>query len=57
MERAGGPVEAIFVDPKDPRIALAVYGGLLMLFRVVTAEDAAAVSSWVRQAICGWSHG
>jgi len=37
--------------------ALAVYVGLLMLFRVVTAEDAAIVSSWVRQAICGWSHG
>ena len=25
-ERASGPVESIFVDPKDPRIALAVYG-------------------------------
>ena len=37
--------------------ALAVYGSLLMLFRIVTTEDAAAVGSWVRQAICGWSHG
>ena len=25
-ERANGPVESIFVDPKDPRGALAVYG-------------------------------
>jgi O-antigen/teichoic acid export membrane protein len=37
--------------------ALIVYGGLLSLFRVVTAEDAVRVIGWVRQAAPGWSRG
>jgi O-antigen/teichoic acid export membrane protein len=37
--------------------ALLVYGGLLSLFRVVTAEDAVRVIGWVRQAASGPSHG
>ena len=37
--------------------ALLVYGGLLSLFRVVTAEDAIRVIGWVRQAAPGWSRG
>lgn len=37
--------------------ALLVYGGLLSLFRIVTAEDAALVIGWVRQAAPGWPRG
>lgn len=37
--------------------ALTVYGGLLILFRIVTSEDAAMVMGWVRQSASGWSRG
>ncbi|MBI4424947.1 MAG: polysaccharide biosynthesis C-terminal domain-containing protein [Elusimicrobia bacterium] len=37
--------------------ALILYGGLLSLFRIVTAEDAAMVIGWVRTAVPGSSHG
>ena len=45
-----GPVPATL-------IALTVYGSLLLSFRIVTAEDAAVVMGWVRQAVWGWSRG
>ncbi|MBI3454366.1 MAG: polysaccharide biosynthesis protein [Candidatus Rokubacteria bacterium] len=35
--------------------ALAVYGGLLVLFRVVTGDDVTMVIGWVRQATPQWS--
>ncbi len=37
--------------------ALLVYGGLLVLFRIVTADDAVTVIGWVRQAAWGRSRG
>ncbi|MCI0370928.1 MAG: oligosaccharide flippase family protein [candidate division NC10 bacterium] len=38
-------------------VALLVYGGFLILFRIITVEDAAIVVRWVRQAAPGWSRG
>lgn len=35
--------------------ALAVYGGLAALWRLVTGEDVALVAGWVREATAGWS--
>lgn len=35
--------------------ALAVYGGLTALWRLVTAEDVAMVVGWLREATVGWS--
>ncbi len=37
--------------------ALVVYGGFLIFFGIVTAEDAVMVIGWVRQAAGGWSRG
>lgn len=36
-------------------LALAVYGGLVVLFRIVTFEDVGVVVGWLRQAAFGWS--
>lgn len=47
---AAGPVPATLA-------ALTVYGSLLILFRIVTSEDAALVIGWVRQAASGPSRG
>lgn len=47
---AVGPVPATLA-------ALTVYGSLLILFRIVTSEDAAMVIGWVRQAASGPSGG
>jgi O-antigen/teichoic acid export membrane protein len=48
--RAAGPVPATLA-------ALTVYGCLLIVFRVVTAEDAATIMGWVRAAAPGSSRG
>lgn len=57
---AGGLVLGV-VGPVGPLpatlAALAVYGGLLVLFRIVTTQDVAMVVGWVRQAALGWSRG
>lgn len=37
--------------------ALAAYGGLLILLRGITAEDAATLIGWVRQVAPAWSRG
>lgn len=37
--------------------ALMLYTGFLLVFRIVTSEDAALVVGWVRQATPGWSRG
>jgi len=38
-------------------VALIVYGGILVVFRVVNVEDAALLISWVREVVPKWSHG
>ena len=38
-------------------VALIIYGGILVVFRVVNVADAAMLIRWVREVVPKWSHG